>query len=108
MQEVASVVLGKVSQVPLQLMTSEKKIPATITGLVRSTRGGKAIAAQLEIPEAKIKTRASEKGAFAFKIVGGTYSVIISAPGYLSQSKSVTVKDGDQAIFNVDLHPESR
>jgi hypothetical protein len=32
--------------------------------------------------------------------------VKISAPGYLAQTKDVTVKDGDQAIFNVDLHPK--
>jgi hypothetical protein len=39
------------------------------------------------------------------RVPGGTYSVIISAKGFITQQKSVTVKDGDQAIFNVDLFP---
>jgi hypothetical protein len=30
--------------------------------------------------------------------------LIISAPGFITQTKTVTVKDGDQAIYNVDLH----
>jgi hypothetical protein len=62
----------------------------------------------LEIPQAKIKTRATAEGAFTVRIPGGTYHVIISAPGFLSQTKTVTVRNGEQAIFNVDLHEEGQ
>ncbi len=106
--EVGTVVAGLVSNVPVLLNRAAKPIPATINGLVRSTRGGKPVAAELEIPEAKLKARASATGAFSLRVPGGTYRVIISADGYLTQNKSVTVRDGDQAIFNVDLHPSSR
>ncbi|MBS1149296.1 MAG: hypothetical protein H6Q89_994 [Myxococcaceae bacterium] len=105
-EEAASVVAGRVSEVSIGLVEVKKRVPATITGLVRSTAGGKPVSANLEIPQAKLKTRASASGSFSFRVEGGTYTVNISAPGYLSQSKSVTVKDGDQAIFNVDLHPK--
>ena len=105
-EEAASVMAGQAAEVAVGLTELKKRIPATITGLVRSTVGGKAIAAALEIPQAKIKTRANASGAFTFRLEGGTYTVNISAPNYLSQSKSVTVKDGDQAIFNVDLYPK--
>ncbi|MFZ5470780.1 MAG: MSCRAMM family protein [Myxococcota bacterium] len=105
-QEVASVVVGKRSEVKVQLLQEKKRALATITGLVRSARGGAPVNADLEIPQLKLKTKASAQGAFTFKLLGGTYSVNISAPGYVSQSKNVTVKDGDQAIFNVDLHPK--
>jgi len=107
LQEVASVVKARTASVPLKLVKEEQKVPATLTGVVR-TRGGKPIAATLEIPEAEIRTAASEAGTFTFHIQGGTYTVQISAPGYLTQKKRVTVKDGDQAIFNVDLFPSRR
>ncbi len=105
-EEAGSVVAGQASEVSIGLTEVKKRVPATITGLVRSTAGGKPVAADLALPQAKIKTKASASGAFAVRLEGGTYTINISAPGYLSQSKSVTVKDGDQAIFNVDLHPK--
>jgi hypothetical protein len=105
--EVASVVFQKTSEVPLELVELRKKIPATITGLVRSTRGGP-VSADLELPEAKAKTKAGKNGSFSFTVTAGTYRVIISAPGFVTQRKSVTVKEGDQAILNVDLYPEKR
>ena len=63
------------------------------------------IAADLEVPQLKLKAKATAQGSFSFQVPGGTYTVTIAAPGFLAQTKSVTVKDGDQAIFNVDLHP---
>ncbi len=103
-EEAAQVVAGSEAQIPVLLVKAEKKVPATITGFVRS-RGGKPISASLEIPELNQQASADEKGAFHFTVPGGTYRVIISAKGYRSQVKRVSVKDGDQAIFNVDLHP---
>lgn len=105
-EEAASVVANKTSEVKVTLVPLKKRVPATITGLVRSTSGGKPIPADLEIPQVKIRTKASAQGAFTFRLEGGTYTVLISAPGYFTQTKNVTVKDGDQAIFNVDLHPK--
>ncbi|HYV47038.1 MAG TPA: carboxypeptidase regulatory-like domain-containing protein [Myxococcaceae bacterium] len=104
--EVASIVALKTAELPLPLVRSKAAILATITGLVRNSNGGRPVSAMLEIPEAKVKTRAvGTTGAFTFRIQGGTYSLIISAPGFITQTKTVTVKDGDQAIYNVDLHP---
>lgn len=104
--EAASVVAGKDSEVAVALVPEKKQIPATITGIVRSTQGGRRIAAQLAIPEAKLKVKAAADGTFSVQVPAGTYSITISAAGFVSQTKSVAVKDGDQAIFNVDLHPK--
>ena len=104
--EAISIVAGKKTEVTIKLNQAKAKVLATISGNVRSTKGGGAIAAELEIPEAKIKTKANPQGAFSFRVPGGTYTVRISATGYLTQTKNVTVKDGDQAIFNVDLSPK--
>jgi Carboxypeptidase regulatory-like domain len=105
--EAGNVVAGKDSDVAVALVPEKEKVPATISGIVRSTEGGKRIAAQLSIPELKgLKVKAAADGTFSLKAPAGTYSVTISAPGFVSQTKSVVVKDGDQAIFNVDLHPK--
>ncbi len=107
-KEVGTVVAGRSASVPVALNKAAKPIPATITGLVRSTRGGRPISAELEIPEAKIRTRASGAGSFSIRLPGGTYRVIISADGYMTQNKTVTVKDNTETIFNVDLYPDGR
>ena len=104
-QEVASVIAGQTSPVEVQMVKAQQKVLANIKGVIRSTDGGKPIAATLQIPEAQVKTRADARGEFSVKVVGGTYRVNISAPGYLTQNKVVTVKDGDETIFDVDLHP---
>lgn len=103
--EAASVVAGKTAELAVQLLSEKKRVPATLSGQVRSARGGRPIAAVLEIPEAKIKTRADAKGSFVFRVPGGEYTVRVSAPGYLTQTKTVSVHDGDQTIFNLDLFP---
>jgi hypothetical protein len=102
-EDAASIVAGRTTEVTLQMVPTKKRVPATITGIVRSAKGGEPISAELEIPQLKMKTRADAKGAFTFQVPGGSYSVRISAPGYVAQNKEVTVKDGDQAIFNVVL-----
>jgi hypothetical protein len=43
---------------------------------------------------------------FRLEVPGGAYTVKISAPGHLTQTKQVKVKAGERAIFNVDLHPQ--
>lgn len=45
------------------------------------------------------------EGMFRLDVAGGSYTVVISAPGYLEQKKQVKVASGDRAIFNVELHP---
>lgn len=104
-QEVVAVVAGQTSAVSVGLLKVEGKLPAHVSGLVRSRRGGKPLAAKLEVSTARIRTGAGANGAFRFDIPAGTYRVVISAPGHLSQTKRFTVKEGGEAIFNIDLYP---
>jgi hypothetical protein len=104
--EAASVVAGKTAEVAVVMTPEKQKVPATLSGIVRSTEGGKKIPAQLSIVELKLKVQAGADGTFSVKVPAGTYSITISSAGFASQTKSVVVKDGDQAIFNVDLHPK--
>lgn len=107
-EEAAVVVAGQESALSVPLASERKSGPATLTGLVRSTRGGRPLAATLRIPQAKVRTRTDAKGAFTVRVKGGSYRITISAPGHLPQTKSVKVLDGEQAIFNVDLFPRQR
>ncbi|MDX2008770.1 MAG: carboxypeptidase regulatory-like domain-containing protein [Myxococcaceae bacterium] len=104
--EGATVLPAVEGKIALELVSAKKREPATVSGFVRSARGGAAVTANLELPEAGLKAKADDKGAFVFRLPGGTYTVTISAKGFVTQTKQVTVKDGDQAIFNVDLQPK--
>lgn len=105
-EEAASVVAGRTTELTVTLVPEKKVLPATLSGLVRSARGGKPVAASLEIKEAKRTVNADEAGAFSTQLPGGKYSIRIAAPGFRPQTKTVIVRDGDQAIFNVDLTPQ--
>jgi hypothetical protein len=105
-EEAASIVAGSSSELTVTLVPEKKRVPATLRGQVRSARGGKPVVAQLEIRELKQTIAAAEDGSFSVQIPGGKYTVRITAPKFVTQTKSVTVRDGDQAIFNVDLAPK--
>jgi hypothetical protein len=103
-EEVVSVPPEAEAKVELSIVPEKAKPLATLRGLVRAV-GGKPLAAQLTIPEAKIGATAGANGEFSFSVPGGHYKVRVEAPGYLPQVKTVDVADGDQAIFNIDMHP---
>jgi len=107
-EEAAVIIGGKESEMAVPLAPAKKLGYATISGTVRSTRQGRPLVATLVIPSAKVRTRTDEQGSFSVKLKPGTYRITISAKGHLTQNKSVTVRDGEQAIFNVDLFPRGR
>ncbi len=101
--EAVSVIGGKRSEVSIELVPLKVRLPAAIKGLVRTLKTGQPVAADIEIPELKLKSRADAAGTFSIPLAGGTYTVRISAKGFVTQTKSVVVRDGDSTIFNVDL-----
>lgn len=104
-EEASSIAPGQTSKVSVALQPEQKRELAQVTGHVRSIKDGRPVAAELSIPQAKLSLKADASGSFSFSLPAGTYAVSISAKGFLTQNKSVTVKDGDQVIFNVDLFP---
>ncbi|MBJ6765385.1 carboxypeptidase regulatory-like domain-containing protein [Myxococcaceae bacterium JPH2] len=108
-EDAAVIVAGQQAELAVALSVERKTGElATLTGQVRSTRGGRPLVATLAIPQARVRTRADKTGAFSVRVRGGTYRIIISAPGHRPQSKSVMLRDGERAIFNVDLLPRAR
>jgi hypothetical protein len=91
--------------------------PGQLRGFVRSF-GGKPVAAELTIepagspadpaasPPSKTIT-AGEDGSFEIDVAPGQYDVIIRAPGYREQRRSVTIEQGGVLILNVDLRRQN-
>jgi hypothetical protein len=86
------------------LLQKATEVRAWMRGRVRSTQG-RPVAATLRIEEAKIKAPTRSTGEFEFRLPAGRYHVIFEARGYMTQTKTVDVAAGDQAIFYVDLSP---
>ncbi|RKH39408.1 carboxypeptidase regulatory-like domain-containing protein [Corallococcus llansteffanensis] len=108
-EEAAVVVVGQASELRVVLSPVRAKAElATLLGQVRSARSGRPLVATVSIPQAKVRTRTDKSGGFTARVRGGTYRITLSAPGHVSQTKTVTVRVGEQAIFNVDLFPRGR
>jgi hypothetical protein len=80
---------------------------ATLRGLIRSATG-KPIKASVKVSGLDVKVQVKADGRFVVQVPGGTFSLTISAPGHVTQVKSVEVADGDQALFHADLQPVGR
>ncbi|MFN0061520.1 MAG: collagen binding domain-containing protein [Myxococcaceae bacterium] len=106
--ETASIVIGQTVELVVSLVPQEVKLPAMVSGIVRNARTDAPVAATLEFLGSKLKLKANAQGAFKSPVTGGTYRVRISAPGFITQTKSFGVREGDEAIFNVDLYPSRR
>jgi hypothetical protein len=87
------------------LMQKGEEVRAWMRGRVRSTLG-RPVAATLRIPEAKLNARTRPSGNFELRLPAGRYRVTFEARGYVSQTKTVDVGAGDQALFYVDLSPQ--
>ncbi|WP_404364258.1 collagen binding domain-containing protein [Corallococcus coralloides] len=107
-EEAAVVVAGQTSELVVVLSQDRKGELATLVGQVRSARSGKPLVATVTIPQAKVRTRTDKSGAFTARVRGGTYRITLSAAGHRTQTKTVTVREGEQAILNVDLFPRGR
>lgn len=106
-EEVVSVPPEGEAALELTLVRDAARVLASMRGQVRTVKG-KPVSALLRIPEARINTRTGADGRFTVRLPGGKYTVVFEAPGYVRQTKTVEVADGDQAIFYVDLSREDR
>lgn len=76
--------------------------PGQLRGFVRSF-GGKPVAATLTIEPLGQTITAGADGSFEIDVAPGRYEVVIRAPGYREQRRSVTIEEGGVLILNVDL-----
>jgi hypothetical protein len=95
------------ASVTFTLAKQGEKAPATVRGVVRALNG-KAVRAQVRITELNLNVQVKADGRFVVQVPGGKYTLVIEAPGYVTQTKPLEVADGDQAIFHCELQPVAR
>jgi hypothetical protein len=103
-EETVSVAAGKTSAVTVVLNKLAKRIPATLTVLVRNAKTGGPLKATAELLGTKFKAAIDGKGSLT--VPGGSYTLKVTAPRHVTQTKTVTLQDGNEAIFNLDLNPQ--
>ncbi len=105
--EVAQVPPEGAAKLDVSLDALGKGSPATVRGLVRS-RTGEPLVATVVIKGLATKVPVTAEGRFVVTVPGGPYLFLISAPGYVPQTKKVVLADGDQAIFHCELQKVSK
>lgn len=103
-KEYARVIPGRRVNVSVKLTAAGQRAPARLTGVARSAVDGSPLPAKLEVAGRAVT--ADARGVFATELEPGSYAVRMSAPGFAPQTRSVTVKEGERVIFNVDLQRE--
>jgi hypothetical protein len=95
---------GEVS-VEVLLRPEESARLAAITGLVRS-EDGQPVPARVSVVELGLVSEADAGGRFRLEVPAGRYTVVIEAPGLVTQRKALTVAAGEHSIYNLDLQRE--
>lgn len=90
--------LVEVPTLKLRLAT----LKAQVQGLVRSFEG-LPLRAVIQVSPPGEEHRAGPDGRFAIDVEPGTYKVTISADGYRSQTRTVSVPEKGVIVFNADL-----
>ena len=76
--------------------------PGALRGLVRDF-GGTPLRAQIAVEPGGHRAQADEAGTFELEVPPGQYEVEVSAPGFTTQRRQVTVEANGVVILNVDL-----
>jgi hypothetical protein len=104
-EEVVSVTASGEARLEVALRALAAAVPAALLGLVRDDEGA-AVGAKVSIVERSLSVVADGRGQFRFEVPAGRYTLVIEAPGFVSQRKAVRAAPGEQNIYNVDLHKE--
>jgi hypothetical protein len=92
--------------VTIKLQATTAAAFGTIKGTVRAVTG-LPLPALISIPARNINLRANRAdGAFEQKLETGSFDVLISMPGYVTQRRKVKLEAGDVIIINVELYPK--
>jgi len=90
------------ARVDFTLKPTGVRAKATLKGVVSGSDSA-VPKATLRVVELKLTLKARADGRYEVEVPGGRYTLTIQAPGYVTQSKTLEVADGDQAIFHVEL-----
>ena len=92
--------------IKIELQPAVGETYGTIKGTVRAITGI-TLPALVSIPARQANFRAEKtNGRFEQKILTGTFDIMISMQGYVTQRRKVNLGAGDVVILNVELEPE--
>ena len=86
------------------LVAKATEVRATLRGLIRA-KSGEMVKATVRVVELKLKLEVKADGRFSAEVPSGKYTLVIEARGFVTQTKTVEVSGGDQAIFHAELEP---
>lgn len=101
-EEVAQVSPAGVATLDFAMTPKAVAVQATLRGLIRA-KSGEAVKATVRVVELKLKLQVKADGRFSADVPSGKYTLVIEARGYVTQTKTVEVSGGDQAIFHTEL-----
>jgi hypothetical protein len=92
----------------LDLSLARVKLPSVIRGVIRNY-SGQGLPAKVRIEPLGVEVTAAADGTFSVEVPAGTYTLVISHPGYEPQEKkNVAVEDEEVASRNVELRKARR
>lgn len=94
---------GGGTDVELQLKPSQGPLNGTLRGTIKDTAGRTVKGATVLIPTLDKTLEVPKEGQFRLMLKPGEYQIIISAPRYRTQRKSIKIQEGDTVILNVEL-----
>ncbi|HET6346139.1 MAG TPA: carboxypeptidase regulatory-like domain-containing protein [Myxococcota bacterium] len=94
----------EVKEVFIGLRPVSHALIGTFKGSIKSAQTGRPVAtAEVFIPALGQHIPATAGGTFEVSVKAGRYQVLVSAPGHLTQTKELTLRDGEVVILNIDL-----
>jgi hypothetical protein len=88
----------------LRLVPKTTVMPGTIRGTVKALVGKSPKEATILIPELDRTVNVDQSGSFSIQLKPGDYNLVVSAKGFRTQTKKITVREGSTVILNVELH----
>ena len=86
-----------------------KRHSAIISGKVTSTDGGETVNfATVYLKGTSHGCATDENGIYRIKAPTGDYTLVVSAVGYSTAEKTVTLKKGERTVHDVEIAPESQ
>jgi hypothetical protein len=86
--------------------TLEPALPAgQIRGVISAMRGD-ALSATIRVEPPGIEVTTDAEGAFQVDVPPGSYTIVVSAPGYLTQRRRMGVEQNGVTVLNADLMEE--
>ena len=80
---------------------------AQLSGIVRDSLDGPILFASVKVKDTKTATSTDINGKYKLEnISSGTYSVMVVAMGYITATKTITIRAGESSVLNFALVPE--